>query len=408
MDRRDFIRNSALVSASMMVPGFLKAFGIGKNGLYIPYTNTTGKRLVILQLSGGNDGLNCVVLFRNDLYYQARPSLGLKLIKLTDEVALNSNIEGLADLFNNGNLAILNSVGYPNPNRSHFRSMDIWQSASDENQYLYSGWVGRYLDATCNGTCAKPYTAVEIDDTLSLTLKGDIMKGLAFSRPGLLHTMSQNPIIRGVAKDYPTGIHSDMPNNEHAEVEYLQKTLAETMESADYIYEHSRTFKSQRTYPANAFGNRLKTIAELICSGCDSSVYYISLPGFDTHAFQKGRQNKTLKTLSDGLNVFCEDLKANDKFNDTVIMTFSEFGRRVAQNASNGTDHGTANNIYVIGGKLAKPGIYNSMPDLQNLDEGDLIFNTDFRQVYATMLEKVLGADSEKVLGKKFELMSFV
>jgi len=404
MERRDFIRNSALASASLMVPGFLKAFGIGKNRFYSEPINNTGKRLVVIQLSGGNDGLNCVIPFRNDLYYRARPALGLKddeIIKITDEVALNSNLQGLADLFNSGNLSIINSVGYPNPNRSHFRSMDIWQSASDENRYLYSGWVGRYLDATCNGTCAKPYSAIEIDDTLSLALKGDTMKGLAFSRPGLLYTMSQNPIIRGVANDYK-------PNNDHAEVEYLQKTLAETMESADYIYQHSKTFKSSRTYPANNFGNRLKTIGELICSGCDSSVYYISLSGFDTHVAQKGQQKRALKTLSDGIAVFCQDLKENNKFDDTVIMTFSEFGRRVAQNASLGTDHGTANNIYVISGKLAKPGLYNPMADLQNLDEGDLIFNTDFRQVYATMLEKVLGVDSEKVLGRKFDLMGFV
>lgn len=404
MDRRDFIRNSALASASMMVPGFLKALSKGGNGLYLPANNSTGKRLVVIQLSGGNDGLNCVVPFRNELYYQARPSLGLKdddIIKITDEVALNSKLQGLADLFNNGNMSIINSVGYPNPNRSHFRSMDIWQSASDENQYLYTGWLGRYLDATCDGTCAKPYAAIEIDDTLSLSLKGDVMKGLAFSRPDILHSSSQNPIIRGVANEYK-------PDNDHPEVEYLHKTLADTMESADYIYEHSKTFKSQRIYPSNAFGNRLKLIAELICSGCDSSVYYISLPGFDTHVFQKGQQNRALKSLSDGITSFCQDLKDNDKFNDTVIMTFSEFGRRVAQNASGGTDHGTANNIYVISGKLAKPGIYNAMPDLQNLDQGDLIFNTDFRQIYATMLEKVLGIDSEKVLGKKFDLMNFV
>lgn len=404
MDRRDFIRNSALASAAMMVPGFLKAFGIGRNDSYIPPTSTTGKRLVVIQLSGGNDGLNCVVPYRNDLYYKARPSLGLKddeIIKITDEVALNSNLHGLADLFNNGNLAIINSVGYPNPNRSHFRSMDIWQSASDENQYLYSGWIGRYLDATCDGTCAKPYAAIEIDDTLSLSLKGDNMKGLAFSRPNILQNSAQNPIIRGVANEYK-------PNNDNPEVEYLQKTLAETMESADYIYQHSTTFQSQRTYPSNAFGNRLKTIAELICSGCDSSVYYISLPGFDTHVGQKGQQSRVLKTLSDGVSIFCQDLIDNNQFDNTVIMTFSEFGRRVAQNASGGTDHGTANNIYVIGGKLAKAGIYNPLPDLQNLDQGDLIFNTDFRQVYATMLENVLGVNSEKVLGKKFDLMNFV
>jgi len=404
MDRRDFIRNSALASASLMVPSFLKAFGIGQNRIYPSTANTTGKRLVVIQLSGGNDGLNCVVPFRNDLYYQARPSLGLKdddIIKITDEVALNSNLQGFADLFNNGNLSIINSVGYPNPNRSHFRSMDIWQSASDESEYLYSGWIGRYLDATCDGTCAKPYSSIEIDDTLSLALKGDVMKGIAFSRASILHSSAQNPIIRGVANEYK-------PNNDHPEVEYLQKTLAETMESADYIYAHSRTFKSQRTYPANNFGNRLKSIAELICSDCNSSVYYLSLPGFDTHVAQKGQQKRALKTLSDGLAVFCQDLKDSNKFDDTVIMTFSEFGRRVAQNASVGTDHGTANNIYVISGKLAKPGLYNPMPDLQNLDQGDLIYNIDFRQVYATMLEKVLGVDSQKVLGRKFDLMGFV
>ncbi len=388
----------------MMVPSFLKAFGLNKNGLYTMPVNPSGKRLVVVQLSGGNDGLNCVIPFRNDLYYKARPSLGLKdddIIKITDEVALNSNLKGFADLFNNGNLAIINSVGYPNPNRSHFRSMDIWQSASEENQYVYSGWVGRYLDATCSGTCAKPFSAVELDDTLSLSLKGDVMKGLAFSNPNLLHSTSQNPIIRGVANNYKA-------NSDHPEVEYLQKTLAETMESADYIYAHSKTFKSSRIYPNNAFGNRLKTIAELICSGCDSSVYYISLSGFDTHVAQKGQQSRALKSLSEGLNMLCQDLKDNSKFDDTVIMTFSEFGRRVAQNASGGTDHGTANNIYVIGGKLNKAGIYNPMADLQNLDEGDLVYNTDFRQVYATLLEKVLGTGSEKVLGKKFELMNFV
>jgi len=399
------LRNSALASASLLVPGFLKAFGMGKNGLYVPPASTTGKRLVVIQLSGGNDGLNCVVPFRNDLYYRARPTLGLKdddLIKISDEVALNSNLEALANFYNSGNMAIINSVGYPNPNRSHFRSMDIWQSASDENEYLYSGWIGRYLDATCDGTCAKPYNAVEIDDTLSLSLKGDNMKGLAFSQPNLLYKCSQNPIIRGVAKEYK-------PNNDHPEVEYLQKTLADTMESADYIYEHSNIFKSSRTYPGgNNFGNRLKTIAELICSGCNSSVYYISLPGFDTHVGQKGQQSRALKNLSDGLDAFCHDLKDNNQFDNTVIMTFSEFGRRVSQNASGGTDHGTANNIYVIGGKLAKPGMYNPMADLQNLDEGDLIYNIDFRQVYATMLEKVLGVDSTKVLGRKFDALGVV
>lgn len=404
MDRRGFIWHSALVSASVMVPSFLKSLNKGKSVPYRISTHPIGKKLVVVQLSGGNDGLNCVVPFRNDLYYKARPSLGLKdddIIKITDEVALNNNLPGFADLFNKGNLAILNTVGYPNPNRSHFRSMDIWQSASDEDKYVSSGWIGRYLDATCSGTCPKPYSAVEIDDTLSLALKGDIMKGIAFINPGLLHSAAQNPIIKGVANEYKT-------DDSHPVIEYLQKTLSDTMESVEYIYEHSKVYRSSQAYPSGNFGNHLKTIAELICSGCESTVYYISLPGFDTHVLQRGQQSRVLKTLSEGLSVFCEDLKANNKFNDTVIMTFSEFGRRVAQNAGKGTDHGTANNIYVIGGNLKKAGMYNPMPDLQNLVEGDLVYTIDFRQVYATVLENVLGMDSEKVLGNKFDLMNFV
>jgi uncharacterized protein (DUF1501 family) len=401
--RRDFIKLTSLASASLMVPQFLKAFG----SMNIP-REYHGKTLVVIQLSGGNDGLNCVIPLHNDLYYNARPDLGLdttQIISLNDNVGLNRSLMGLADLYNEGHLAIINSVGYPNPNRSHFRSMDIWQTASDEDKVYNTGWLGRYLDASCSGQderfIVKPHTAVEIDDYLSLSMKGDIKKGLAFNNPANLHLAMDNQILRTVASNY----HEE---HEHPKIEFLHKTLADTTQSADYIFKHSKIYKSSKIYPVNDFGRRMKVIAELICSGSETKIYYVSLSGFDTHINQKDRHEKLLKVYADGLKTFCDDLKENDRFKDTVVMTFSEFGRRVAQNASRGTDHGTANNIYIAGGGLSKPGIYNDMPDLKNLDNGDLIYKIDFRQVYATILDKWLNTDHRKVLNGSFSLLDFV
>jgi uncharacterized protein (DUF1501 family) len=324
------------------------------------------------------------------------------LILLNDNVGLNANLQGLADLYNDGSVAIINSVGYPNPNRSHFRSTDIWQSASDEDKILNTGWIGRYLDANCNGECAKTHTAVEIDDTLSLALKGEKTKGLAFREPKSLQLFAANPMIRNAASHY----HEH--DNENSSAAFLNKTLAETTQSADYIYEHSKVYKSKRMYPQHEFGKRMKTIAELICSGSDTKIYYVSLPGFDTHVLQSGTHSRQLRIYSDALKAFCEDLKEQNRFNETMVLTFSEFGRRVEQNSGKGTDHGTANNVYIVGGKLAKAGILNDMPDLQNLDDGDLIYKVDFRQVYATLLDKFLNTASSKILGAQFSSFNFI
>ena len=400
MRRREFVRYSALASASVLVPDFLKAFG----NRMIPVAGN-GRILVVIQLSGGNDGLNCVVPYRNDIYYKARPQLGLKkeeLLVLNSEAGLNENLEGLADLYHNGQLAILNSVGYPNPNRSHFRSTDIWQSACDEDKIPETGWIGRYLDAQCHDGCIKPHAAVEIDDTLSLALKGNKMKGLAFRKPQNFSKVSQNTVLRGAAASY----HPHPDGNPSAE--YLNKTLVETFQSADYIYEHSKIYRSKQIYPQHEFGMHLKTIAELICSGSETRVYYISLSGFDTHAFQRGQQNRVLKVYSEAMKAFHADLTEANRFNETAILTFSEFGRRVEQNASKGTDHGTANNVFIAGGKLAEAGLINALPDLQTLDQGDLIHRVDFRQVYATFLDKWLGTDPAKILNGNFTSLNFI
>ena len=190
---------------------------------------------------------------------------------------------------------------------------------------------------------------------------------------------------------------------------YLYKTLIDTSSSATFLHDKTKTYTSKQAYPRNKLAQKLKTSAELINSGVETKVHYMSHSGFDTHAFQQQKQGNLLKQYDEAITAFVKDLKENGTFNDTLILTFSEFGRRVKENGSKGTDHGTANNLFVIGGNLKKAGFYNSAPDLLSLDgNGDLIHQLDFRQVYATVIEKWLGADSKKVLGKDFQSLNFL
>lgn len=393
--RKEFLQIGSLASASLMMPKFLKAF---EKKAAVPSGN---KVMVVLQFSGGNDGLNTVIPFRNDIYYRSRPKLGIQkqqALQLTDEAGLNPALPFLKDLFDEGSLGIMNNVGYPNPDHSHFRSMDIWQSASDSNQYVTTGWLGRYLDAQCND-CGKPTQALEIDDVLSLALKGENLKGLALRDPKKLYSSSNERFFKEINASH---------DHEEATADYLYKILSETLSSADYIYEQSRHHPSSQTYPATQLGKNLKTICSLILSDINTKVYYVSLGSFDTHVNQENQQKRLFTELNDAISAFVKDLKSNNRFEDVTIMTFSEFGRRVAQNASGGTDHGTANNMFFISGGLKQKGLLNPLSDLSDLDEGDLKFTVDFKSVYATLLHNWLAADDEKILGKKYEIMNFV
>ena len=393
--RREFLQIGSLATASLMLPKFLKAFD-GKT--IVPPGN---KVLVVLQFSGGNDGLNTVIPIRNDIYYKSRPGLRIekdKALPLTDEAGINPALPAFKALFDDGSLGIMNSVGYPNPDRSHFRSMDIWQSASDSDKYIYTGWLGRYLDAQCNG-CSKPTQALEVDDILSLALKGESNKGLAVKDPRRLYNTSH--------ENYFKEINAAHINGEET-VDYLYKTLSETLSSADYIFQQSRLHPSSQIYPLTETGKNLKTISSLIMSDINTKVYYLSLGSFDTHVNQENQQKRLFTELNDAIAAFVKDLKDNNRFGDVMIMTFSEFGRRVAQNASGGTDHGTANNMFFIGGGLKQKGLINPMPDLSNLNEGDLIHTVDFKNVYATVLRKWLDADDKEILGKQYGYMNFI
>lgn len=395
--RKEFIQIGSLATASLMLPKFLKAF---EGQAMVPPGN---KVVVILQLSGGNDGLNTVIPIRNDIYYKSRPRLGIektKALSLTDEVGLHPGLTGFKELYDDGSLGIMNAVGYPNPDRSHFRSMDIWQTGSQSTDYLTTGWVGRYLDAQCSG-CDKPTQAIEIDDVLSLAMKGEHIKGIAVKDPRRLYGTSNEKFFRDVLKN-----HKDEAGDQP--VDYLYKTMAETLSSADYIFKQSRLHPSSAEYPKTDLGNSLKTIASLIYSDINTKVYYVSLGSFDTHINQDAQQQRLFTEMNNAVSAFVKDLKSNNRFNDVMLFTFSEFGRRVEQNASGGTDHGTANNMFLISGGLKQKGLINPLPDLSDLQEGDLKYKVDFKNVYATVLNKWLNADDQKILGKQFEYLNFI
>jgi uncharacterized protein (DUF1501 family) len=401
LNRRRFLQVGSLASASMMMPKFLKA--LEKDHLVPP----GNKVLVVVQLSGGNDGLNTVIPYRNDIYYRLRPTLSIgreKALSLTDEMGLHPMLQGLKGLYDEGSLGILNNVGYPNPDRSHFRSMDIWQSASESSESWTDGWIGRFLDAQCKG-CDKPVQALEIDDTLSLAMKGDYEKGLAFKDPEKLQTAANDRMFNDLLRQQPA---KNITGDEHRNVDYLYKTMSATVSSASYIRDQFKAYKTKEIFPSSQLGRNMQTIARLIMSDINTKVYYVSHGTFDTHVNQLSSQNNLFKQLDEAITAFTKELKNNNRFQDVVVMTFSEFGRRVAQNAGGGTDHGTANNMFFIGGGLKQQGLLNGGPDLEQLKEGDLQYKVDFKSVYATMLNNWLGADDKAILKKQYEHLSFV
>ncbi|WP_020597463.1 DUF1501 domain-containing protein [Spirosoma panaciterrae] len=403
MNRRNFLKQSAFTTAgTMLIPHFLKAYEAQMLGQRLA---SNGKILVVVQLSGGNDGLNTVVPYRNDIYYRERPTIAIrpeKVLTLNDEIGLHPSMTPLKALYDEGLVTVINNVGYPNPDRSHFRSMDIWQTASDSDKYLRTGWVGRYLDAACAGKAQQPFRTIEVDDTLSLALKGAELNGLAVLDPKKLYNQTRSGLVTGLDKEHKA------TSQEPESVAYLYKTLAETVSSAEYVYDKAKVHTTTASYPASELGNRLKIVSQLIQSDVATSVYYVSISGFDTHINQPGQQERLLGQYAEAVAAFINDLKSTGRQNDVLLMTFSEFGRRVRQNASNGTDHGTANNVFLIGGGLPSKRVLNEAPNLTRLDEGDLRYSVDFRQIYATLLQDYLGADDVAILGRKFDGIKIV
>lgn len=396
MKRREFIKNSSLASSVFLVPNFLKAFE-SKTALV-----KNNKKLIIIQLSGGNDGLNTLVQYKNDLYYKSRAVIAQQqsnLLRINDELGFHESLKGFKKLYDNGLVSVMNNVGYPNPSRSHFRATDIWQTASDSSDYLQTGWVGRYLENVSKTSLG----AIEVDDTLSLLMKGENINGIATKDAKLFYKTTQDPYFGQILNNY-----DDVHLSEH-NLGYLYKTVIDAKSSAKYIFDKTKVYQSKADYPKNTFGNQLKTISEFINSGLETQLYYASLGGFDTHANQINAQKRLLEIFSTGMNTFIEDLKTTGALKDTMVLVFSEFGRRLNENAARGTDHGAANLVFLIGDQLKHQGMYNQPADLVNLDaNGDIKYEVDFRDIYASLLQEWLATDPTKVLNGNFKTLGLV
>ncbi len=384
MLRRDFIRLTSLASASLSVPGFLH------QGQTLLANKESGKRVIIIQLTGGNDGLNTIIPYTDDHYFNARGRLAIRqkdALRGDDLLGFHPALKGLRSLYDQGWLSVINSVGYPEPNLSHFRSMDIWHTGSSARDYWNTGWLGRCLD-NHPGT---PHEAVQVDQSLALALKGTSRQGFALRNPESLKRAARSPFLDAVTS------HHQQHDEEMAS--YLYQTLASTQESAAWLVEKSRTHSATASYPATQLGRDLRVIAELITADTGTRIYYASLNGFDTHVNQSGRQDRLLRQYDEALSALVQDLVQHDLLQDTLILTFSEFGRRVQSNGSGGTDHGTANALWMITeDRLQTQGFYNPPPNLSQLVDNNLHYQVDFRSIYASIIQDWLEADPTAIL----------
>ncbi|QJW91064.1 DUF1501 domain-containing protein [Spirosoma taeanense] len=419
MNRKDFLRQLGLLTGGVTfglqgVP--VRAYAHSPFLADVPGWEQTAGRgtiLVLVQMQGGNDGLNTVVPFENDIYYQKRPAIAIpkeKVLKLTAQLGLHPALSAFQELYGNNQLTIVENVGYQSPNRSHFRSTDIWLSGSDSEQMLNEGWAGRYL------TRLNPAYPVSLPDQPMAVQLGSVESLLFQSQLGSLGTVFDNPdafyqLVKGSSADT-----DPIPNTVAGEeLRFLRQIAAQSIQYSDIIKKKADVGKNAVTYPNTNLGKQLAIVAELIAGGLTTPVYLTTISGFDTHANQvtagnpvNGQHATLLKTVADAVLAFQKDLSRQNLADRVTVMTFSEFGRRVSQNGTTGTDHGSAAPLFVIG-KPVRGGVVGTAPVLNDLDgNGDVKFKNDFRQVYASVLRDHLGADAattQEILGRDFETL---
>ena len=432
--RREFLRTTVLGSAvSWTVPVFLaNTFAALQSAAADSATQiVTGKDstiLVVLQMAGGNDGINTVTPYANDFYHKARPTLGLsaqKVLPLNGDIAFHGAMTGFKNLYDAGQLAVIQGVGYPNPNRSHFRSTEIWQTATDSDQFDQYGWLGHYFDNCCAG--ADPAVGVTIGNQLPQSFWSKSSKGICFSnpqnyrflangRPGpdgqdmtmeAYQKMNEVDVATQPADENSGGtigtLATGMPMTGGRAVDFIERTALDAQHSSDEIRGIAARVQNQAVYPGSQLGNSLKMVAKLIGGGLPTRIYYVSQGGYDTHTNQIATQQRLLGDLADSVKAFVDDLKAQGNLPRVLVMTFSEFGRRVSENANGGTDHGAAAPMFIVGNKV-KAGLLGKYPSLAPADlfQGDVKYNVDFRSVYAGVLENWLKTKSAPILGRQF------
>jgi uncharacterized protein (DUF1501 family) len=368
-----------------------------------------GNVLVVVQMSGGNDGLNTVVPYTDDAYHRARPVIGVdpkSVLRIDDRIGWNPALAGLAGLYGDGRVALLQGVGYPDPNLSHFEATEIWETASPAKPQQY-GWIGRYLDRRYaqGAKPASPFETVALGDTLPAAL---VSAHVDVPAIGALGAFSYNTGRDLASKQSAGQLYDGAKAGQSPYLAMIADVAREAYHGGDVLRADVAGYTAAVTYPADGFAQQLKLAAQLIGTNAGTKIVFVSIGSFDTHAGQRAQQDRLLGYLGNGLAAFYRDLAAHGNDKRVLTMTFSEFGRRVTQNASNGTDHGTAMPVFVIGGTV-KGGIYGDHPSLTDLDHGgNLTFGTDFRSVYATVIERWLGRSSADILDGQFAPLAFV
>ena len=409
--RRQFLtrtlQGSSLLALGSVVPQFIastaRAAEAGKDNV-----------LVVVEMNGGNDGLNTVIPYADDLYHKARTTLRLtrdQVVKVNDHLGLNPGMRSFGPMLEKGQLAIVLGVGYPNPDRSHFESMDIWQSA-DPRRQLKTGWLGRAASDLQFARGGIPIMHVG-PNRLPLALQGTPGGAISVNNQMSYHldlgggSAAQRKARRQLVEDLSRPAERD----ENGLLHFVQRRQVQTLTTLDRLREMLKTapannnFFNQETgrfYTPNSLVMKLQLVAQLIARGFGTRVFYVMIDGFDTHADQAMQHRQLLAEVADGIKYFFDTLQASGHAKRVRLLTFSEFGRRVQENGSKGTDHGSGSCLFVAGPSL-KAGVVGEHPSLKDLDTGDLKAPIDFRRVYATLLDSWLGVDSKAVLGDKFE-----
>jgi uncharacterized protein (DUF1501 family) len=407
--RRDFLRQGLiLVSVGFAAPAFLAKTGYATplpSAARGPGRNT----LVVVLLAGGNDGLNTVVPYADPLYHEARPQLAVPqgdVLPLDNAVGFHPALAPLKARYDAGQLAVVRGVGYPNPDRSHFRSMDIWQTAEPE-AYTQSGWLGRYLSGcSCGENGQAPAVAISQALPRAFWTESLFVPTLATLNTYRVQTDPRWPADRA-AKLRTLQALDAAHEAIRPYAQFLGEQSLNALSSTDEVQRVAGGWSTPVEYPDNQFARDLKLAGQLIAGDLGARILFLQLGGFDTHANQKNTQQRLLDQLATGLDAFQNDLEAMGKADQVLTMTFSEFGRRVRENGSQGTDHGTAEPMFLLGTTL-KGGLYGAQPALDDLDNGDLRFQVDFRAVYGTVLERWMGADPVPVLGARYPTLSLL
>lgn len=405
--RRTFLRNLGLAGGASMLFSQTSLASIAASPLGFALSGGNPERaLVLIRLKGGNDGLNTIVpLYDFSTYANSRPNLHIpenELLSLSNEFGMSNTMQALQPMWEDGQMKVINSVGYPDQNLSHFRSIDIWGSASDANVVDSSGWLGRFItneypDYLTNPPAIPP--AIQIGSSGGIVFNDDMQNNLAVSvrNPDELYEIAQTGQLHTL---------DNIPECTYGEqLEFMRITANATFIYAEAIKEAYDNSTTNADYSTN-LGRQLGLVARLIKGNLGTKLYMVTLDGFDTHAGQGNQHPQLLQQLSEAVSRFYDDLGASGRSQDVLAMTFSEFGRRIGQNASNGTDHGSAAPLLMFGEALNGNGFVGTNPDLQNTDaNGNLLFHTDFREIYATVLENWLCIDAatvDGILGQSF------